>query len=349
MTILEGEFREILRLNYLAALNQEIPGDIVELSQGNFLSVLEKALDWQIGPFQPEPNLGFTKVAQLSDPTGIGWTSSSIFNPSIIEEADELHLFYRAAVKKESLGSRIGHAIYSPENGWVNLNDPAIFPSEPNEALSTEDPKVYRIAPRRFIMFYNGVWRADKEAIATYQKPFGDIACDIKYAVSEDLISWEKRGLVVPYEISRLWAKGAVIPRDGFGNAVKINGEYLMFLSEGCGGSQFIGRSSDAIDWSFEQETYLTLPPQMGRHIYEVATAVINGDRMILDFMYQDNDGKHAGAQALYDVNNPRKPLDLAVGATLSWGGLIKYRNRWTMAQGWDAPSGTEQIFFYVS
>ncbi len=344
-----SEWREKLRENYLAALSQEIPDDIVELSQDDFLLGLNGAKDWSIGPFERDVSLTFFKEQQLFDPTDIGWSSSSIFNPSIIEESGKLHLFFRAAVKKESLGSRIGHAIYSEGEGWICLPTPAIYPTEPNEELSTEDPKIYRVAPQRYVMFYNGVWRANEEEVAYYQKPFGDIACDIKVAVSDDLVNWTKRGLVVPYEVSRLWAKGAVIPRDQFGNAVKVNGEYLMFLSEGCGGSQYLGRSLDMLAWTFDQVTYLKLPREMGRHIFEVATAIVDGEKLVLDFMYQDHEGKHAGAQALFDLKDPTTALDFVTGATLSWGGLIKYRGKWTFAQGWNAPSGTEQMFFYSS
>jgi predicted GH43/DUF377 family glycosyl hydrolase len=342
-------FRERLEANYKSAFNQKISEEIVGLSQESFLTGLRSGKEWSLGPFRQAPELTFTKASQLGDPTGIGWTSSSTFNPTIIEESGELFLFYRAAVKKESLGSRIGLARYRPETGWREFTErPMIFPTEENEILSVEDPKVYRFGHKKFVMFYNGVWRASAEEIAEYEKPFGDVACDIKYAFSDDLINWEKRGLVVPYEVSRLWAKGAVIPRDQHGNAVKINGEYLMFLSEGCGDRQFIGRSRDMCDWEFEERTYLELPREMGRKIFEVATAVVTDNCLVIDFMYEGHDGRHLGAEALYDLSDPRSALDFVSGATLAWGGLIKYQGKWCFAQGWDAEPGREQILFYL-
>ncbi|MEY3094107.1 MAG: hypothetical protein RLZZ317_610 [Actinomycetota bacterium] len=340
-------FNDALRANCHAALNQDISKAISTISQDFFLAGLEKSNGWPLGPFLRREDLTFQKSKQLADPTGIGWTSSSIFNPSIIEESGELYLFFRAAVKKESLGSRIGLAIRGSEGKWRTVEKPVIYPTEENEILSTEDPKIYRIEPGKYIMFYNGVWRASAEEVSQYEKPYGDIACDIKYAVSEDLIRWEKRGLVVPYEISRLWAKGAVIPRDEFGNAVKINDEYWMFLSEGCGDKQYIGKSADLHQWRWEQVDYLKLPQEMGRHIFEVACAIVDGERLILDFMYEGHDGVHRGAQAIYELRSPTKALDFIHGATLSWGGIIKYDGRWCFAQGWDAPSGKEEIYFY--
>jgi len=344
----EDQMHEDLLQNYLAARDQVITDEITTLSQDDFIAGLRSAPDWAIGPFQRDQSLTFTKSEQLADPTGIGWTSSSIFNPSIIEEDGFLHLFYRASVKKESLGSRIGHAIYVAGSGWRKVNDsPILYPTRANELLSVEDPKVYRIAPGNFVLFYNSAWRATPAQVEEYKKPFGDLACDINFAFSSDLITWEKAGLVVPYEVSRLWAKGAVIPRDEYGNAVRINNEYWMFLSEGCGGQQFIGKSRDMRGWHFEPITYLELPSAMGTHIYEVATAIVSGENLILDFMYADHEGRHSGAQARYELSNPTVAREIAFGATLAWGGLIKYRGDWMFAQGWDAPNGKEEIYFY--
>ncbi|MFP3393483.1 hypothetical protein SB782_32385, partial [Brevibacillus sp. SIMBA_076] len=100
------------------------------------------------------------------------------------------------------------------------------------EALGCEDPKVYRLDDG-YVLFYNAIWRRED----------GSVAVDIMSAVSDDLDHWEKRGLVVPYDVSEYWAKGAVIPRDEHGRAVRIRGEYLMFLSEGCGGRPMVGHS----------------------------------------------------------------------------------------------------------
>jgi len=198
-------------------------------------------------------------------------------------------------------------------------------------------------------MFYNGAWAASPEQITEYEKPYGEIAVDIKYALSSDLINWEKQGLAVPYSVSKLWAKGAVIARDEKGNAVKISGDYLMFISEGCGGHKVLGRSKDMLNWTFETIDYLPLPSAMGTHIYEVACAVVDGDKLVLDFMYNSHENEHLGAQARFDISDPTKPLDFTTNATLAWGGMIKYEGQWCFAQGWDAPKNTEEIYFYTT
>jgi len=345
-----SSYLENLRSNYLAAINQEIREEITGLTETQFINKYESEKDWAIGPFSKNDKLTFQKTAQMPDPTGIGWTSSSIFNPSIIEHENSLYLFYRASVKKESLGSRIGLAIYTEESGWQDsANNPMIYPTEENEILSVEDPKVYKYGENQFIMFYNGGWAASPEQIEEYNKPHGEIAVDIKYALSSDLINWEKQGLAVPYSVSKLWAKGAVIPRDQDGAAVKINGKYLMFLSEGCGGMQVVGSSVDMCHWEFEEIQYLPLPSEMGTHIFEVACAVVDGSHLILDFMYNSHHNEHLGSQVRYEIDKPFEPLEFTTNSTLAWGGMIKYQDKWCFAQGWDSPSGTEEIYFYTT
>jgi predicted GH43/DUF377 family glycosyl hydrolase len=343
-------YQETLRSNYLAAFNQEIREEIRGLTEGQFIDKYDPSKNWAIGPFSEKKDLAFRKTTQMPDPTGIGWTSSSIFNPSIIEHDGLLYLFYRAAVKKESLGSRIGLAIYTPGIGWQDSpKNPMIYPTEENEILSVEDPKIYKYGESRFIMFYNGGWAATPDQITEYDKPYGEVSVDIKYALSSDLVNWEKQGLAVPYSVSKLWAKGAVIPRDQDGNAVKINGKYLMFLSEGCGGKQVVGNSVDMRNWAFEEIEYLPLPKEMGTHIYEVACAVVDGENLILDFMYNSHENEHLGSQVRYAIDKPFVPLEFTTNATLAWGGMIKYQGNWCFAQGWDAPRDTEEIYFYTT
>ena len=168
----------------------------------------------------------------------------------MIERGDELHLFYRASPRKESTASRIGHAVRRDGAWHDSPANPVVYPTLANETLGCEDPKVYALDDG-YVLFYNAIWRRED----------GSVAVDIMSAVSDDLEHWEKRGLVVPYEVSEYWAKGAVLPRDEHGRAVRIGGEYLMFLSEGCGGRPTIGRSADGLDWRFETQPYLDLTP----------------------------------------------------------------------------------------
>lgn len=291
--------------------------------------------DWAIGPFERDDALTFRLEGQWPDPTGIGWTSDSIFNPTLIQRGQDLHLFYRASPRKESTASRIGHAVHRDGRWHDDPANPVVFPTFANETLGCEDPKVYE-ADGRYVLFYNAIWRTET----------GAVACDIMSAVSDDLTEWRTLGLVVPYDVSQLWAKGAVVPRDAAGRAVRIGGEYLMFLSEGCGGRPMVGRSDDLLTWRFAEQPYLDLSELRGS-LFEVACAAVDGDNLVLDFFYADEHGDFAAAQALYSLADPFTQRSLHSGGSLAWGGLQQLDGRWAFAQGWDAPAGTRELYIY--
>ena len=67
----------------------------------------------------------------------------------------------------------------------------------------------------------------------------------------------------------------------------------------------------------------------------------------MLDFFYADEHGDFAAAQALYGLDDPFTQLELNRGGSLAWGGLQKIDGRWSFAQGWDAPQGARELYFY--
>lgn len=341
-----------LRASYEAAMRHRNE-QTAALTVGQFSSAdaFGETAEWMLGPFERDDALTFRPNGQWDDPTGIGWSSSSIFNPTLIERDGRLHLFYRASPRKESLASRIGHAVYTPGSGWRDdAANPVIYPTEDDEVWGCEDPKVYE-ADGRYVLFYNGIWPlAGADELGRYPSPrwsLGEVGCDIRLAVSDDLITWEKQGLAVPYEVSRLWAKGAVVATDDRGRAVRFGEHYLMFLSEGCDGILTVGRSTDLIDWRFEPQPYLDISDS--GHLHEVACAVVTGDDLVLDFFYSDHDGRFAAGQARYRASDPFTQLELHRGGSLAWGGLIRWQDRWMFAQGWDAPAGARELYFYRS
>jgi len=305
------------------------------ISTDQFSAHYDDPPPWAIGPFARDESLTFRLEGQWQDPTGIGWTSSSIFNPTMIERDGALHLFYRASPRKESTASRIGHAIRLDGVWRDDPANPVVYPTFANEVLGCEDPKVYE-ADGRYVLFYNAIRRTTA----------GDVACDIMSAVSDDLSTWTKRGLAVPLEVSQDWAKGAVVPRDEHGKAVRIGGEYLMFLSEGCGGRPMVGRSGDLLDWRFEEQPYLDLSSLPGS-LFEVACAVVRGEDLVLDFFYADEHGDFAAAQAHYRRDEPFTQLGIHPGGSLAWGGLQRIDGRWAFAQGWDAPHDSRELYVY--
>jgi len=320
------------------------------LSQLTFLDQQTESVDWAPGPFVQDQSLTFAPTSSWPDPSETGWTARSIFNPSVIAVNDELHVFYRAAPRKESLHSRIGHASYQPNNGWADdPANPVVWPTLPNEQLGVEDPKIYR-GDDGFVLFYNAIFEptvADRTVHAHDGVLFEGVGCDINVATSPDLQTWTKLGPVTDRSYTRLWAKGAVIPRAADGAAVRIGGEYLMYVSEGCGGRLTVGRSDDLLHWRFEPQNYLDMSP-FGGQLHEVATATVVEDRIVLDFFYS-KDGIPSAARAEYAIEAPFTQRRMALGGTLAWGGLSQWDGRWIFAQGWDAPPDKPELQFYTA
>jgi len=326
----------------------------IHLSQDHFSARYEGDSGWALGPFTRDESLTFTPTHEWPDPTSVGWTASAIFNPSLILHEGRLVVFYRAAPSMESTASRIGMAVRDPETGWIDSPDnPVIYPTQENELHGCEDPKIYR-ADGRYFLFYNGIFPIDPSDASAYPSPncpLENQGCDINLAISDDLHSWTKLGPVVPHHVSRLWCKGAVIPRDPQGNAVCIGGEFLMYLSEGCNGTLQIGRSDDLIHWTFEECAYLDISPLNGA-LHEVACATTAFDEqghLVIDLFYSDEGGTFRSAQALYHRDEPFTQLALKKGGAISWGGLLEHEGTWLFAQGWDSPDGTRELYFYRS
>lgn len=351
----EKIFQEKMREIYERTMAESAKEKKLSHSIEPFFRQYEKFPSWCIGPMKKEDSLTFHKTVQWEDPTGTGWKSGFLFNPSVIEEDGKLYLFYRAAPKVETLCSRVGLAVYTEEKGWKDYqNNPIVFPVEEDEVYGTEDPKVYKISEKNYILFYNGVAPITEEIrreLTAEGSEVPDLICTIKAMVSKDLLHWERIGQIVPTEISRYWAKGAVIPRNPKGEAVKINGEYLMYISEGCGGKQVVGHSADMLHWNFTQQEYLNID-EYGS-ICEVACAAVDYAKdpevLLLDVYYHTKEGRRAGLQALYSKKQPFRQLELNFGATLCWGGLMQYKGKWMCAQGWDADEDCEEIYFYTT
>ncbi|MFC4778718.1 hypothetical protein ACFO9Q_18140 [Paenibacillus sp. GCM10023252] len=349
---MDEKYRDTMRKAYQEAIDVPVT-QFETLSELSFCTDYgDEPSDWRVGPFKLDESMTFTKTLPFDDPTDIGWKSTILGNPTLIESDGNLHMFYRGYPSKESMCTRIGHAYYNEAEGWVDLSGaPALYSTEEDEVYSVEDPKLYKHEDL-YYMFYNSVWipeREQYEEILDGANDWGVIVVT-KLAVSRDLVHFEKRGQVIPYSVSRGWSKGAVIPRNEKGEAVKINGKFMMFISEGCGGKQYIGYSDNLVDWEYKQETYLELPAEMGR-VAEVACCAVNieptGELFLLDTFYRDTEGEYQACQALYHRDQPTEPIRIEQGGSLAWGGLLKYKGAWIVAQGWDSPKDRQDIYVY--
>jgi len=166
----------------------------------------------------------------LMGPTKNKWEARAVLNPSVIVDSKGVeHIFYRAVA--DNWISSIGYA--RVVNGKLERFDkPILKPTKSYERKGIEDPRMTKVGRKYYILY----------------TAFDGRDARIAYAVSKDLVKWEKKGVISPsisvgearklvrikkyrdkwknQEIKgsrvSLWDKDAVLFPE------KINGEFVM-------------------------------------------------------------------------------------------------------------------------
>ena len=113
--------------------------------------------------------------------SNLGFESSGVLNPAIIQYGDSIHMFYRAVAKGNY--STIGYAKFkTPLVVAQRFDCPIIFPQFEYEIHGVEDPRIVKIDDV-FYMSYCG---------------FDGVNALGALVTSLDLITWEKQGVIVP-------------------------------------------------------------------------------------------------------------------------------------------------------
>ncbi|MHA1915840.1 MAG: glycoside hydrolase family 130 protein [Promethearchaeota archaeon] len=115
----------------------------------------------------------------LLEATENEFENQAVLNPTVVQQGDTLHLFYRAV--KEGNYSSIGYCrLEGPMKIVERKNSPILFPEYDYEMHGTEDPRIVFLDGTYFMFYtaYDG-----KNAL-------------IAYATSKDLKTWEKHGII---------------------------------------------------------------------------------------------------------------------------------------------------------
>lgn len=113
--------------------------------------------------------------------TTLDFESEGVLNPAVIQDKGKIHLFYRAVAKNNF--SSIGYCILSDyKTIETRLGSPVIIPEFEYEKHGVEDPRIVKIDHLFYLTYtsYDGI------------NALGALA------VSEDLNSWKKLGIIVP-------------------------------------------------------------------------------------------------------------------------------------------------------
>ncbi|MFN0034969.1 MAG: pesticidal protein Cry7Aa [Saprospiraceae bacterium] len=113
--------------------------------------------------------------------TELGFENEGVLNPAVLQDGNNVHVFYRA-VRKGNY-STVGYCrLNGPLEVVERRETPIFFPQEPCESQGVEDPRIVKIYDTYYLTYtaYDGV------------NALGALA------VSTDLQSFERRGIIVP-------------------------------------------------------------------------------------------------------------------------------------------------------
>jgi predicted GH43/DUF377 family glycosyl hydrolase len=142
----------------------------------------------------------------LLEATENEFENQAVLNPTIVQQGDTLHMFYRAV--KEGNYSSIGYCkLKGPLTIVERRNSPILFPEHDYEIHGTEDPRVVFLDDI-YYMFYTAY--DGRNAL-------------VAYATSKDLKMWEKHGIIS--------AKMRYDEAGQFFHLSKLKEKYYFFVS----------------------------------------------------------------------------------------------------------------------
>jgi predicted GH43/DUF377 family glycosyl hydrolase len=192
--------------------------------------------DWAIGPFHKHPDNPI--MAPSQDAWDSGHFGGGVHNGAVIIRDDVFHYIYRGERRHEPIGDidyicDIGLATSADGVHFTkNQAHSPFFRKGEDQRYSYEDACVVRSGGSYYLYCNRWDWSS-----------FNDPSqCGAFAAVSDDLIRWEKIGLLFPkaVEIHR----NPVVLQDPTNDALEAGGSFLMYLNNGL-----VARSPDLLHW----------------------------------------------------------------------------------------------------
>jgi len=302
------------------------------------------------------PDTSFRFVCPISNKTA-NWQSKNVLNPTAIIKEGKVYLVYRA--QDSAMTSRLGLAISEDGIHFTKQAQPIFYPAQ--DAFQryewqggVEDPRIIETSHQEYLLTYTS---------------YDGKTARLCFAVSKDLIHWNKKGPVLSSEkYINTWSKSGAIVVERNGDkmiAKKINGKYWMYFGDT---DLFMAYSADLEHWTpleneETQKLVSVLQPRAGYFdsrlvepgpyalytekgivlIYNSSNAANNNDPLLPKYTY-------AAAQALFDAAHPYKLLDRTkqyfihpdkpyekngeVNEVCFVEGLVYFKNKWFLYYG---------------
>ncbi|HEX7001417.1 MAG TPA: glycosidase [Trueperaceae bacterium] len=219
------------------------------------------------------------------------WESLNVFNPSVVVHNGLFHMHYRA--QGPDYVSRIGYAVSTDGVTWNRLERPVLEPSAEFEARGVEDPRITELEGR-FYMAYTAYGRAGAHP-EVGQTPTGITPM---YAVSDNLITWERIGPVVVGEDNK---DHALFPE-------RIGGQFVTFHRRPP--SIWLAFSGDMRTWGSHVEIMRPRPGAWdGKRIGAGGPPIRTDEGWLVIYHGYDESHVYCMGTALLDLADPTKVL----------------------------------------
>jgi predicted GH43/DUF377 family glycosyl hydrolase len=242
-------------------------------------------------PFGPWTRLNDSRP--ILTPGGSGFEERGTFNPSVVRDDNRFVMLYRA---QDARGiSTIGLATSEDGVRFVRDLQPVLTPdAEYEKGGGVEDPRLVKIENRWYLTYtaYNG-----KDA-------------QLALAVSSDLRTWERRGVIMPANRGRWnvhWTKsGAILD-------TRVAGRYWMYYMAdpvGAYDQTGIAWSTDLTTWTeaLDGPVLARRPGRFDSRVVEPGPPPILTDEGILLIYNGADDGlAYRTGWALFDRRDPTK------------------------------------------
>ncbi|MBW8362680.1 MAG: pesticidal protein Cry7Aa [Kaistella sp.] len=147
----------------------------------------------------------------ILEKTALGFECSGVLNPAVLSEEGLVHMFYRALGKDNY--SSIGYCrIKDQLKVESRMEIPLLYPQYEYEKKGIEDPRIVKIEDTYYLTY----------------TAFDGVNAMGALATSKDLVTWEKRGLIVPqysYEEFKHLAESRGELNEKY---FRFNGQYIV-------------------------------------------------------------------------------------------------------------------------
>jgi len=255
-------------------------------------------------------------------PPGRGFEAVAVFNPAVIHENGRFYMLYRAE-DWEGV-STIGLAESEDGVHFTRRPEPVVFPEHDYEqGGGCEDPRVVKVGDTYYLTYTAYDLKTARLALAT----------------SQDLVHWQKHGLVFP---ERGWTKSGAILSE------KVKGKYVMYFGDL---DMWIAYSDDLIHWTAREEPVLR--PRKGyfdsKLVEPGPPPILTEEGILLIYNGANEKLRYSVGWVLFDKDDPTRVLARAVEPILepetSWEKFGQVPNV-TFAEGLVTKDDTWYLYY---